>query len=355
MIEGRATIQEGRASVWPWVLAAIICGFFWLGAITTPAKPGVIAALTKGAAGLSFLVAFGSGVMGLLGSRAVLGRTGLRKQARWHLAILVLVGFVFGIWLMGIAAREPVKTVAANSSSSRPAAVVPKRVGPESNLVPRSVSSKAQIVGRWILPLDPDVSQLITIQKTKDRYEVLIRWKSGQHFTKQLHPGNAAQRFDVVGDEADTHYMLLKNGDLDVRDKDGEFLVAKRFDGNADDPASVASAMEAIWKQASCASDADCMGEPYRLEILEICPTFIEHQARYTFRWTDHWYDGKFAPGETWHGKDGKTRGLIDYIGDKIELQNGFGAWQNYIYICTFDINRRDLVDVELRPGRLFD
>ena len=42
-------------------------------------------------------------------------------------------------------------------------------------------------------------------------------------------------------------------------------------------------------------------------------------------------------------------------MGDKIMLQNGFGAWQNYVYVCTFDTQKEEVVDLRLGPGRLID
>lgn len=46
-------------------------------------------------------------------------------------------------------------------------------------------------------------------------------------------------------------------------------------------------------------------------------------------------------------------KGVMTFIGDEIQLQNGFGAWQNYAYECDYDPSSEQVLDVRAREGRL--
>jgi hypothetical protein len=211
------------------------------------------------------------------------------------------------------------------------------------------------VLGHWITPLPPSSSQFLTIRERDGVYEsVLQLFHSNNPIVSKLKPRHSSRgrRFDDIADVAGTYYILLKNGDLDIWDKDGEFLVARRYEGPTD-RASREKAMSALWDWAACRNDASCEGEKYRPDVLEVCPDIIERQARYEVRWTNHIFEGRFLPIVQWHGKNGRQQGLIDFEGDKVQFQNGFGAWQNYYYICTFDIVKKQIVDLKLKPGHL--
>jgi hypothetical protein len=212
-------------------------------------------------------------------------------------------------------------------------------------------------LGHWIIPFEPPASQFLTIRETGGHYEVVVQLTGGTQVIKPLSVLSSSKgpRFAVQGDEVSTNYTILKDGNLDIRDEDGEFVVAQRYTGDASSVAAIDAAMDAVWKDASCRLDAVCLGDRYRVVALQLCTAVIERQAQYDYRWTDSWLAGKFVPGATWHGKDGRKLGQIDYIGEKIMFQNGFGAWLNYIYVCTYDTQKEDLVDVRLKPGHLSD
>lgn len=44
---------------------------------------------------------------------------------------------------------------------------------------------------------------------------------------------------------------------------------------------------------------------------------------------------------------------MMTYIGNKIQFQNGLGAWQNRVYECDFDPTTEKVVDVRAYPGHL--
>lgn len=79
------------------------------------------------------------------------------------------------------------------------------------------------------------------------------------------------------------------------------------------------------------------------------CAPQIERLAKYSFEWTDRWYEPKFSH----YRWSDKARGIVTYIGDKIKLQNGYGAWAFYTYSCNFDVIRKTVLDVQASEGRL--
>ena len=60
-----------------------------------------------------------------------------------------------------------------------------------------------------------------------------------------------------------------------------------------------------------------------------LCRRLVEDEAQYGFRWTDGLLGKKFEPVDALGGE------TVDFIGDEVELQNGFGAWQRHRYACT--------------------
>ena len=88
------------------------------------------------------------------------------------------------------------------------------------------------------------------------------------------------------------------------------------------------------------------------LEAVLNCPKQIERLARYQFRWTDAagFTELKLALSHTVRTED---PGVLTYVGDKIEFQNQYGAWQPHVYECNLDIVTGEVLDTRAMPGRL--
>ncbi|BAU74370.1 hypothetical protein KF707C_26820 [Metapseudomonas furukawaii] len=71
--------------------------------------------------------------------------------------------------------------------------------------------------------------------------------------------------------------------------------------------------------------------------------------ANYSARWTDGVLDTKFSHFR-WLNQ---AQGTLTFIGDKIEFQNGFGAYQKHIYECDFNPAGDQVLSVRARPGQL--
>ena len=71
--------------------------------------------------------------------------------------------------------------------------------------------------------------------------------------------------------------------------------------------------------------------------------------VQYTHRWTDGILESKFSR----FGWLNEAAGTLSFYGDKIEFQNGFGAWQPYRYTCNFNPANDQVLGVNADPGRL--
>ncbi len=98
-----------------------------------------------------------------------------------------------------------------------------------------------------------------------------------------------------------------------------------------------------------CRHDLQCWGDKHSGSAGVYCKSDVEALAKYTSRWTDGWLEPKFS---RFRWKNEST-GSVTYIGDKIEFQNGFGAWQTHVYECDFDPLTKTVIDARASPGRL--
>lgn len=89
---------------------------------------------------------------------------------------------------------------------------------------------------------------------------------------------------------------------------------------------------EKLEEQRQCRKNAECTGKKHYGTAATYCQREIERRAKYKFEWNDGW--GLKFPLMYWLSSDKK---VIVYAGDRLQLQNGFGAMQNYIYRCAYN------------------
>ena len=92
-------------------------------------------------------------------------------------------------------------------------------------------------------------------------------------------------------------------------------------------------AEKAAADRATCRADFTCWGRDRRIDAEVRCRRAIEQQARYAHEWTDGFADPMFSRF-AWHDE---VAGVMTYFGDRLKLQNGFGAWVNVGYACDYD------------------
>ncbi|WP_259215720.1 zinc ribbon domain-containing protein [Shewanella baltica] len=100
---------------------------------------------------------------------------------------------------------------------------------------------------------------------------------------------------------------------------------------------------------AECLKTLQCWGEKHAISAGAYCQRPIEKLAKYSFEWLD----GAFTPRFSYYRWKDQSQGLVTYIGDKIKLQNGFGAWSNYTYECDFNPATNTVIDVRIGQGTL--
>lgn len=100
---------------------------------------------------------------------------------------------------------------------------------------------------------------------------------------------------------------------------------------------------------ASCRADLQCWGDKHMISAGVYCKAPVEALAKYSARWTDGTFEPKFSHFR-WLSQE---QGTLTFIGDKIEFQNGFGAFQAHTYECDFSPAGDRVLAARAQPGRL--
>lgn len=101
-------------------------------------------------------------------------------------------------------------------------------------------------------------------------------------------------------------------------------------------------------EKATCKLDLKCWGGNNLIDATVDCKKYVEKLSLYSARWTGDTTD-RFSHFR-WLNKEKAT---LTFVGDKIEFQNGFGAYQAHVYECDYDPTSKTVLDVHARPGRL--
>jgi len=128
----------------------------------------------------------------------------------------------------------------------------------------------------------------------------------------------------------------------------GLFLVIGLVVGALEDDGSSSSASTPAKPAKACGDDIDCLYDKHDIEIAVGCGMAVESLALNSFKWTNKWHEKKF-PYYQWKNKE---QGTIVAMGDKIQFQNGFGAYINHKYYCRFNTKTGRAVKVEAEQGR---
>ena len=76
-----------------------------------------------------------------------------------------------------------------------------------------------------------------------------------------------------------------------------------------------------------------------------LCRRLVEDEAQYRVRWTDGFLGRKFTVVT-------ETPESVDFFGDAVELENGFGAWAQFRYLCTVYPYEGTAELTRIEPGR---
>jgi len=111
-----------------------------------------------------------------------------------------------------------------------------------------------------------------------------------------------------------------------------------------------ARARKAEAENKACRQDLQCtwkkMVNDWNVTIA--CKGAIERLAQYRHEWTAGFLTRDFT-----HSRWKEAGRVITLIGDKLELQTGFGAWQPHVYECDVEVATHRPLNVRAQPGRL--
>ena len=96
-----------------------------------------------------------------------------------------------------------------------------------------------------------------------------------------------------------------------------------------------------------CRSSLECWHERYRFAAEIACTSALEARAKYDFQWVDGWDTDDKLDGRLVRWKD-QDAGHLAYFGDKLRLQNGFGAFQTVLYRCDYDPTNSRVLDTRI-------
>jgi len=101
--------------------------------------------------------------------------------------------------------------------------------------------------------------------------------------------------------------------------------------------------------EEECRNDINCWASRNMIEAEAYCQSQIERFAKYEVKWTDGITNQMFDRAKWKH----KKNGIITFYGDQVKFQNGFGAYENYVYSCDYDTLNKKADNVNVAPGRL--
>ena len=95
-----------------------------------------------------------------------------------------------------------------------------------------------------------------------------------------------------------------------------------------------------------CITDLQCARErdDWRIAAEILCGRQIEDLARFDYDWTNGFGEPKFSRIAL-----AGTDALL-YKGDRLQFQNGFGAWQRMTYSCIFNPIDEHVIEVAVDP-----
>lgn len=103
---------------------------------------------------------------------------------------------------------------------------------------------------------------------------------------------------------------------------------------------SPSQAVEVPPNPAACdTDDAICIGKRDLYQASGPCSRAVEMQLTYRHEWQDTWYEEKFDQ-VMWYEP---TRTIL-FHGNRLQAQNGFGAWKKLSYSCIWDVANKQVV-----------
>lgn len=101
----------------------------------------------------------------------------------------------------------------------------------------------------------------------------------------------------------------------------------------------------------ACSADLDCWDKKHRAEAMTRCQIMIEiitERTGYNYKWTNGWFEHKFS-SVAWRKK---MDGILAYWGNKMQVQNKYGAWIPIRYGCAYNPATKKTDVISMAPMR---
>lgn len=95
-------------------------------------------------------------------------------------------------------------------------------------------------------------------------------------------------------------------------------------------------------------NDEECLFNLNFIDASTPCRKLVEKSAKFEYEWTD----GVLSPMFSRYTYNQKSQ-TITYIGDKIKFANGFNAKSTMTYACTYDLQKKKVIDFGIEQGKL--
>lgn len=126
-------------------------------------------------------------------------------------------------------------------------------------------------------------------------------------------------------------------------------LMIAMFAGEGSKPTAKSGSQAAAADQKAldeaCFGILKCIAEKKLIFADVYCPEHIERLAHNSAKWTDEGFMEKKFSRYRWSGEG---PGNVTYLGDKVQFQNGFGAYINMVYSCEVDVVAERVVKAEI-------
>lgn len=157
-------------------------------------------------------------------------------------------------------------------------------------------------------------------------------------------------RAQKLGFKDGKEFATARKNDITTPTDYAKFLAEQK--AKAVEKAAYEASLAAEKEQKAKQEEAECL----RLDNPEcyifkhkrgdyMCAKAIKDSAKYEFKWTDGMLEPKFS-SLSWYDKNRK---LVTLYGHRAQAQNGFGAFKNVQYSCTYNADTGEVLSTNLQ------
>jgi hypothetical protein len=96
-----------------------------------------------------------------------------------------------------------------------------------------------------------------------------------------------------------------------------------------------------------CRADPQCYIEPTWRDAQSACAEAVERTVTFGIRWESGFFEDKFSSTEWWY----MEQGVVVLTGEKVRLENQYGAWGKGHYWCNYDVPNAKVIGAGAQIG----